>query len=186
MSFRSKILLFFCLTICSLSGPAQTRIFIEGQVYDASTGEPLPYANIHFQKNKNGTISYTDGYFSINTNLVPDSMFISAIGFETQALFISKYENQVFNIGLKPKDFELSEILILPGENPATVIMKKVIDEKTRNNPLNNQNIACNAYTKILVSALNDLKGQQTSSGFPIYFSEKYSQNILQKNPAIE
>lgn len=186
MSRRSSILFTICLILCGFSTNAQPRIYIEGKVYDASTGEPLPYANIHFQKNKNGTITYNDGYFSINTNLVPDSLFISAIGFETQAIQITRFENQFLNVNLQAKDFELSEILILPGENPATVIMKKVIDEKVRNNPLNNQNIACNAYTKILVSALNDENFEAAPGKFPIYFSEKYSQNILQKSPSVE
>lgn len=186
MSLRRMNVLIFGLLLCSLSGKAQERIFIEGQVNDASTGEPLPYANIHFQTNRNGTISYNDGYFSINTNLIPDSMIISAIGYETQSIAINRHENQYHSIQLQPRDFELSEILILPGENPATIIMKKVIDEKARNNPLNHRSIACNAYTKILVSALNEQETPDKAGRFPFYFSEKYSQNILQKNPAIE
>ena len=186
MIFRSLYLSIFLIAFTLINLNAQPRIFIDGYVTDAMTREPLPYSNIHFQKNRNGTITYNDGYFSINTNTVPDTLFISAIGYTTQSIPISEYKNQSYTIELQPKQFELNEVVILPRENPAILIMKKVIAEKTRNNPLKNSTIACNTYTKILVNALNSNPDKETNNGIPIYFSEKLSQNIIQKNPDID
>ena len=186
MSLRNLYISISLIVFTFINLNAQPRFFIDGYVTDASTHEPLPYSNIHFQINRNGTITYSDGYFSINTNTVPDSMIISAIGYETKIISISEYKNQSYLVELQPKQFELNEVVILPGENPAIRIMKNVIDEKTRNNPLKNSSIACNTYTKILVNALSDLPDKETNKGIPIYFSEKLSQNLIQTNPDIE
>lgn len=184
MKRRYQILLLFLTTVTVVFG--QPRIYIEGVVTDALKGDPVPYSNIHFRINKSGTITYNDGRFSINTNIVPDTLIVSAIGYETRLIPISTYANQSFDIELKPKQFELDEVVITPGENPAIQIMKKVIDAKDRNDPLKSNTIVCNTYTKILVNALNDNSDLLVKKGIPIYFSEKVSQNIVQENPYYE
>ncbi|MDA3928034.1 MAG: DUF5686 family protein [Prolixibacteraceae bacterium] len=180
--------IFLCIicSITTLSLFAQPRIYIDGFVKDAANNEPLPYSNIHFKKNKTGTITYSDGRFSINTNTVPDTMIISAIGYTTKFIPINKFKNQHYDILLQSKEFELNEIVIHPGENPAVIIMNKVLDEKKRNDPMNAITIACNTYTKILVNALNEDSQFNIKKGLPIFFSEKISQNIIQKNPYFE
>ena len=182
---RTFLLLLF-IWVAFFNSYAQPRISIEGTVSDLSDKEPLPFTNIHFKKNGTGTITNNTGNFSITTSTVPDTLIISAIGYETEYININQYKNYQLSIQLKQKDFELDEVLIKPGENPAIRIMKNVIEAKDQNNPMKASTMACNAYTKILVNAVNDKDKQKEKKGIPVFFSEKVSQNIVQQDPYYE
>lgn len=183
---------FFILILSILiyhTANSQTRIYIEGVVSDASNGDPLPFTNIHFAGSPSGTITLPDGSFSVSTDLVPDTMIVSAVGYEKKMIPIRSYENQNINVSLHAVDIELLEVLITPGENPAIRIIKNVIDEKENNNPMKAASIACNTYTKIMVNALNDRKSDSLNGNkkeVPVYFSEKLSQNLIQQDPYLE
>jgi hypothetical protein len=176
------ILLFITILIPAVS---QDRIFINGKVTDAQTNEPVPFTNIHFKERMTGTITHSNGEFSINTGFIPDTLIISSVGYNTKRIPITKYENYHLNIELEPVDIELMEVIINPGENPANRIMRNVIERKDNNNPMNIEKIKCNTYTKILVHAKND-KDPIKRTDVPIYFSEKISTNTLQKEPFYE
>ncbi len=172
------------LILLALPVLSQDRIFVDGKVADAQTGEPIPFTNIHFKERMTGTITNSDGSFSINTGSIPDTLIISSVGYIRKRIPITKYENYHLNIKLEPADIELMEVVIKPGENPANRIMKNVIENKDRNNPMNIEKLKCKAYTKILVHAQNT--NNITNTGIPIYFSEKISENIIQNNPYYE
>lgn len=180
---RTVSILLFILT--AIPAVAQVRIFIDGKVSDAQTGEPVPFTNIHFKEQMTGTITQSDGTFSINTGSIPDTLVVSSVGYITNRIPITKYENYHLNIDLEPIDIELMEVIINPGENPANRIMRNVIENKDKNNPMNIEKLRCNTYTKILVHAKND-KDTTTNTGLPIYFSEKISENTIQKDPYYE
>lgn len=179
----NKISLTIILLITILASFAQSRFSILGKVIDSKTKEILPFTNIYLKNNGAGTISDIDGVFIIKANSIDDTVVFSAIGYDTKLLPISSLDNDFTVIGLDSHDFELDEIVIIPGENPAMRIMRNVIAAKEKNNPMNAPSFICNAYTKIMVEALNFKEGQSST---PMFFSEKLSQNIVQQNPFIE
>jgi hypothetical protein len=164
---------------------SQKRVNIDGFVTDAKTGESMPYTNIHFKQNSNGTITQNDGRFSIATAHIPDTLIVSSIGYISAEIIISEIKNYSLNIALEPAEIELHEVVIVPGENPANIVMRKVIAQKDRNNPMKAATMACNTYTKILVHTANN-KTSRSEYNVPVYFSEKYSHNIVQQNPYFE
>lgn len=178
----TKCILLHIIMLLGLTANAQSLIFINGTISDKSSNEAIPYANIYFKIKQTGTISFNDGHFSINTSSIPDTLIISAVGYETHTIPINEFRNYHLDVQLQPDEIELSEIIIKPGENPANRIMKKVIDAKDQNNPLNIEKIKCRTYTKILVHSSKE----GSNSSLPIYFSEKVSENILQRNPRVE
>lgn len=165
---------------------AQNRIFINGFVTDARSKEPIPYTNIHFKQSLTGTTTQNDGRFAINTAHFPDTLIVSSVGYVTTRIVISEFRNYTLGIELEPVAIELTEVVIVPGENPANIIMRKVIGAKQRNNPMNANTMACNTYTKVLVRSKDKNTLPSADKSTPFYFSEKYSQNIIQQHPFYE
>ena len=46
-------------------GPGHQRRIIKGSVYEAQTGESMPYTNVYLAGTSLGTMAFTDGYYII-------------------------------------------------------------------------------------------------------------------------
>jgi hypothetical protein len=169
------------------SSQTQQKMLVKGVVTDQSNREPVPFCNIVLSYSKTGTISQTDGVFTLQVPLLPDTIVFSAIGYETFRLPVLTNRENIFEVKLTPKDIQLSEVVINPTENPANIILRRVIERKSVNNPLGVKTIACNAYTKVLANSVGEGDNKLLlKSGIPIFFSEKYSQNYVCNNPFFE
>ncbi|MEL6134284.1 MAG: carboxypeptidase-like regulatory domain-containing protein, partial [Bacteroidota bacterium] len=67
---------------------AHSQTIVTGRVIKASTGSPIPYANIGILNSEIGTISNVDGTFSLK---IPDKhqeddLLISSLGFDIASL----------------------------------------------------------------------------------------------------
>ncbi|MEO7992164.1 MAG: carboxypeptidase-like regulatory domain-containing protein, partial [Chryseolinea sp.] len=129
---RGSILLFFLLSSYSLF--SQTT-FVEGIVRDESTGDPIAFAHIFFKGTQIGITSDTTGHFRLQTSKKVDSLVISYLGYVTERIAIKLYERQKVEIKLRSQFMQLQEIEVRAGENPAWVILEKVVDAKKVNNP---------------------------------------------------
>jgi hypothetical protein len=56
---------------------------------------------------------------------------------------------QTLDIRLQPVKYELEGVIIRPGENPAEVLLRKIIDHKPDNDPDKIETYQCQAYTKM-------------------------------------
>lgn len=101
---------------------------VSGYIYDFETKNPLEFCNVFNTKSKNGTITDLDGKFTINVP-IGSTLSISFIGYKTQDYIIQK--KNIGKIYLIPFSSYLQEVTVSPYENPAIVIMKRVI-KKTR------------------------------------------------------
>ena len=127
---------------------AQTRT-IEGHVYDHETKQPIPLATVIIKNTDFGVYTEEDGGFYINTALNNDTLLISYIGYYSDTLILGKQQTQRFTVFLKPQNFNLYEVVIKPREDPARVLMKKVIEHKKENDYYNIDGYKTRAYTKI-------------------------------------
>lgn len=80
------ILLFFPLAIFAQGS-------ITGLVSEASTGNPLPGANIIVKGTTIGTTSDFDGKFNLSVNKFPVTLVVSSIGFTTQEVNVTTESN---------------------------------------------------------------------------------------------
>jgi len=117
-----------------LSGFAQQHTKIMGTVIDAQTNQPVPFVNIYFKGTEVQTTTDFDGKFSLDTKNATDSLSAQYMGYISQVKLIVKNKFQYIDFELEPVSFNLSEVVILPGVNPAEVILKKVIKNKEINN----------------------------------------------------
>lgn len=165
----------------------QQKILIKGIISDSKTKEPIPFCNIHLSVARSGTISQNDGIFNLQVPNLPDTIIISTIGYENQKIAIHNSNKNFYEISLNQSNIEIGEVVIVPGENPANVILRKVIQNKSRNNPLRANTIACNTYTKVLANSVAEKDNQfLTKTGVPIFFSEKLTQNYICRKPRYE
>ena len=87
------ILLFFALTnsfnVSSQELDQETSVEISGRIIDAETKAPVPYVHIIHKALGKGTVSNSEGRFSIKMNKM-DTLVFSAIGFESYAFTLKE------------------------------------------------------------------------------------------------
>ena len=104
--------LFVFLATASKAQEKESRHTIRGQIIDATTGEPLPYATISGLGRIRFTLqSNVDGYFSLMQVRSTDTLElnVSYLGYKTRAVSLNAtLENNYLVIKLAPVDFNLS------------------------------------------------------------------------------
>ncbi|MBT8274403.1 MAG: TonB-dependent receptor, partial [Bacteroidia bacterium] len=91
---------------------------VTGTVTEASTGSPLPGANIIIKGTSTGTTSDFDGNFSLDINSFPATLVISSVGFTTQEIEVTS--SQILSIALQD-GVALDEVFILGSRNRSRV-----------------------------------------------------------------
>lgn len=137
-------LLAFVLTLNSLNAQSY---FLEGHVYDRTTKEPLRFVNIVINNTQQGGTSDIDGRFRLQSHATPDSLVLSYVGYETYIHHITK--SRGIEIFLEPSEITLSEVVILPGENPAHRIIDSVYANRDRNNPVKRASFEYKSHNKL-------------------------------------
>ncbi len=130
----TRLFVMLLFSIYSIISFAQETA-IKGMVYDAETREALPFVNIKYKGGKPFTTTDLDGNFSLVTAEPPsDTLEISYIGYKTYKQHVKHNITQEVTIYLQTDALMLGEVVILPGENPAHKILRKVIARKDMNN----------------------------------------------------
>lgn len=116
----------------------QTKV--RGTVIDKNTKEAISFAPIVF---KNTTINPKDpiwgtttdenGEYTLTSDKATDSIVISNVGYKKQTIFIQKNISQRIDIELISDNYNLHEVIIKPGRNPAFRILDNVIAHKSEN-----------------------------------------------------
>lgn len=157
-----------CLLLILITNELYSQKAIEGKVVDSLTGEPLAFVHIVTNtQSKKGYVTDINGRFSIPYNNKIHSLTVSYLGYEKKRFPV--HDPGKFQvIPLKPTSFNLKEVIIRPGKNPALVVMKKAIKNIEKNNPDNFQSFSCNAYNKTIVD-FNVNKENLTDSSYKKY-----------------
>ncbi|MEO8569977.1 MAG: DUF5686 family protein, partial [Ginsengibacter sp.] len=156
----------------------------------------------------NGVITDEDGKYTLIIDNKTDSIAISMIGFKTMAKSVSKLQNQVINFSAEPSSKEMEGVVVAVKVKytKAQRLVKKVIDNKERNNVFNNATYQAQVYDKIEVDLKNiPLKIQNNpllkqlafvfdnmhttadnQKALPVYLSESNSVFYYKKNPEKE
>lgn len=193
------------LVLLLLAGTANGQITkIMGTVTDAVTSEPIPFANVYFKGTTIGVTSGFDGSFSIETKHPTDTLVASVIGYNTQYKPVFKNRFQEIQFNLDSKNIDLPEVVILAGENPAEILLRKIIANKDSNSSKEFDAYQYEVYNKMEVDANNitdkfrerrilrpfkfifDYVDTSTVNGktyLPIFLSESLSDYYFRKDP---
>lgn len=180
---------------------------IRGVIVDSKTNQPLPFVNIAFKGTTIGTTSDFDGNYFLETRTPSDTLHISFVGYKEQAFKIQKGKFQTLNVKLEPETFDLQEVIVVPGENPAHVLLRKIIAKKDKNDPSRFNSYQAETYTKMEMDLNNikdDFKDKKIMRQFqfvfdymdtsvitgkaylPVFITESLSDYYYQDKPRVE
>lgn len=143
-------LLGFLLVSIAVALPTSAQITrISGKVTDVLTNEPIPFCNVLFKGTSNGTTTNFDGMFKLETETPGDSLTAVFLGYIPVSLKVKKGQDQTINFLLKQNKIEIKEAVIYAGENPANIIIKKVIANRDKNNYENLSSYQFEVYNKL-------------------------------------
>ena len=183
---------------------------ITGQIVDAQTGEPIPFASAQYKGHNIGVVSDIDGHYSISRHSGWTITF-SSVGYVSQTVVVNSSVKGVYNVKLRADNTMLKEVTVKTKRgrysrknNPAVEMMKKVVTAKKRTDLSNRDYYQYNKYQKITL-ALNDFKPEVLDSPkykkkpwlidqiepcpynnkliLPISVDETVSQKIYRKKP---
>lgn len=141
---------FFVALLFYAAAISAQQFTIKGKVIDITTNQSIPYSNIRVANTNYGTSSTVDGNFQIQLMKGNYKIIISNIGYISDTISIQLNENKNLMISLEPTPINLNEITVLPGENPALEILRRVIEAKhERNDKI--ESYVFRAYTKGII-----------------------------------
>lgn len=178
-----KGLLALLFSLGALSSFAQ----IKGKVTN-NDGTPLPFVYIYIEDTYIGTSTNEYGFYELNYNTKGTvSVIFQYLGFKTQKhiLNITSFPHP-FDVVLEEENFQLNEVVVVNGVNPADEIIRKAINSK-KSNSKNTDKFEANFYSrgifrvkdipeKFMGVEIGDLEGSLDSSrSGVIYLSETVS-----------
>lgn len=172
----------------------------KGVILDGKTNEPIPFVNIIFDNTTIGTTSDTIGHYILKANIPVSIISFSAIGYVPAHYPVKSGRINEMQIKLLPNNFDLEEISVKPDNSPAYAMLKKIQDNKERNNPENYSDYSYRRYTRLSYQINNvtdnmaDWKIFSQNGGIfqydndsnrymPVYFSEQVVFNEYQREP---
>ncbi|MCG3165937.1 MAG: hypothetical protein POELPBGB_01712 [Bacteroidia bacterium] len=192
-------------TLLAFAASAFSQITkIEGTVKDFETGQPLPFVNISFKTTTIGTVTDIDGMYTLETAFPTDTLQASFVGYQTDYEAVIKGEKQEINFLIMKDIISLEEAVILPGENPAEILLRKIIARKKYHNKERLDYYEYEVYNKVQFDINNfdekfkDRKifrpfkfvfeniDTSTVNGkvfLPVFITETVSDYVFRKNP---
>jgi len=151
MYHKICFLIFLFLNIFNHSFGQQT---IRGKVIDASSKEPLPFVSILYQVNPpRGFVSDIKGNFVLINRDNSKTLTFNYLGYKPRVISIENFSGNLANmvVELTAISLELEEVVVHAGENPAHRIIRKVIENKSINNPEKLSSYSCKIYNKLFL-----------------------------------
>ena len=154
--FPTLLLLFFILSSEALLAQQHT---LSGKITDDRNRQPLAFVNVVVNEGKQGVISDIDGKYEITISEPILKVKFSSIGYEPKEVFLHADQKKC-NVALTPMTFELGEITIEAGENPAHRIIDSLMAHRKTNNPNSLDSYRYNIYDKMVFTIDSSSFGQ--------------------------
>ena len=158
-----------CFLICiflffGVSSYSQ-EYYAEGKVLDSRTNAPLAFVNIVINDGPFGGTSDIDGSFKLHSPDRIEILSISYVGYKSLIYRIDNQDEKKLKIRLKKLSYELNEVKIYPGINPAHRIINKVIANRDNNDPEKLESFSYTSYDKMVITVdLDSLNMLDTST----------------------
>lgn len=160
MKLNTSIFLLSLFSLFSTLVGFSQSIPVKGQVLDMQSKQPLAFVTIGIQGTNEGFSTDIDGRFSTSILEKTDQLVFSYIGYERK-IISTKEVIQDPVIFLTQKAVNVSEVKVLPGINPADVIMDKVIESRRINNPEEATEFSYDSYNKLVFTVNPDSVSKQ-------------------------
>ena len=121
---------------------------VYGRVVEATTGAPIAFATIAFPGTTIGTYSDELGNYTIESTGTSNQLAFTAIGYRDTMVFIKLNQKQELRMAMVSAEYQLDEVVIKAGENPAFEILRRVIANKPVNDPAKFDTYEYRSYNK--------------------------------------
>lgn len=153
MKFIISILSLFLVfpVFNNITGQVQS---VSGLVLDIQTNKPLPFVNIIYNSKNQSITSDIDGKFYVKDLSRIEFLKFSFIGYAAKSInkeYLMK--NPKITVFLVEETYDLSEVVVYPGENPAHRIIYKVLENRKLNNPEELSSYSYTSYNKMIFTA---------------------------------
>ncbi len=182
MDMRNKtfyILVLFLVLSSFFNLSAQSRMTVTGFVVDSLTNERMEFITIQEKGTTNGTITDTEGQFSITVKPGAEIIF-SCVGYNSKTIKASGKMRQM-KIQLLSADRQLSEVVVKPKreryrrrDNPSVALAKKAIEHKDDHSIYQHDYGTCERYDKMTYSFNNFDEGRIKAMKKRFDFIEHY------------
>lgn len=203
---RFDLLIVFIFSFTIASYAQETKV--TGKVIDASSGDPVPFANVVFKGTTIGATTDFNGNYSISTFSPTDSVHASYVGYLAKAKAVKKGVSQIINFQLIEDVISLQEVVILAGENPAWSILRNVVKNKKENDKRKLSAYEYDTYTKIeidvdnlsekfrqrkvvkkitqVLDSVERIAGEDGKPILPLFITESVSKIYYRDNPSLK
>lgn len=159
-----------------------------GYIFDNETNRPIPFAAVQaLGAIQNGAVTDLRGWFAITDLQANSSLVISHVGYEKLEVPLALLRNDQ-KIFLTPLTYQLDEVQVVTGENPAIPIIRKAINNKPINNPEQLDSYKFESYNKMVMTldGLNEeSEKDDTTENFlqvgHFFMAESYSEVVFKK-----
>ncbi len=159
-TFSFILFVTFLFSVESLFAQSHT---LSGKITDERSRQPLAFVNVVVNEGLQGVISDIDGKYEITTTEPIQKVKFSSIGYEPKEITLQANQKKC-NVALKPKTFELGEVTIVAGENPAHRIIDSLMAHRKANNPNSLDSYSYKIYDKMVFTIDSTTFGQAIAS----------------------
>ncbi len=132
---------------------------LKGKVTDERNLQPLAFVNVVVNEGLQGVITDIDGRYEIVVTEPIQKVKFSSIGYEPKEIQLQDGQKKC-NVALTPMTFELSEVTVEAGENPAHRIIDSLMAHRKANNPNSLKSYHYNIYDKMVITIDSSSFGQ--------------------------
>lgn len=171
---------FFLLIAHFIGLSSFAQVIISGKVINQTDGSPIPYANIGVMRSSVGTISNTDGTFSIRIpeKLINDTLVFSALGYGRKLIPIRFLKPDLHHsILLHEKTLVLNDVVVSAKREKNKVY--QMGNRDVSGGVLETDTLYAGYSTALLIEITDELMKQGLQ--FPVYL-EKARLRILRNN----
>lgn len=167
------------LLLPAIGAWAQSEYPLKGSVTELGSSRALAFVSVGVKGQSIGTTTDIEGRFKLNVATLPVTLVFTYVGYEAKTVTVTAgMETQVISVALKKKDFQLKEVVVKAGANPAIPIIKKVVANRDKNNPEKLESYTYTSYNKLILTANNDsltkLKGDTAKEKVMKFFERNH------------
>ncbi len=141
----------FIIFIWAPLGISAQSYSLSGTVIDSITKEPLAFVNISNHETGKGTVSSIDGKFRVSFQKRPGNITFSYVGYLQKSISTASYKpGGEIVVKLTPTRYDINEVVIIPGVNPAHRIIKLASDNRKINHPEKIGSFSYISYDKMI------------------------------------
>ena len=179
LGIKAFLLLFLSLISANALFAQHT---LNGKVIDERNRQPLAFVNVVVNEGLQGVITDIDGRYAITADQSITRVKFSSIGYEPKEITLQANQTKC-NVALTPKTFELGEVVVDAGENPAHRIIDSLMAHRKANNPNSLDSYSYNIYDKMVITVDSSSFGQAVANDTAMEMTNlHYFDSIMKKS----